>query len=348
MKRLDRHVLWSFCLAYGSAAVVFMGLYVLVHFTSQMGRVREASEHLAQAGIPAFVGYSRYYTLNLPFMFVETTPFTVLVGAMWTMQQMARRGEIVPVLTSGVSLQRLAAPVLLAAVGLGLATNAIRELALPSLALERYQLERLIRGQKLTIFSELPLMRDGEGRLFHVAGYDLATRSALGVEMQFRKGEIVTTRRAERLRWLAPGPDGPGWYEKTGTGWRRWPTDLSYRDIEVQSRYLTYVRQHELERMMLRMPNRPLLEVQWHLYHVSWLHGFALALVGLPLVFGRQGQGGGPVAIALAMMLGVAFFATQKILADAGARGAIPPALAAWGPLVLFGGPGFLSFWRRV
>ncbi|CAG1009973.1 hypothetical protein PHYC_03776 [Phycisphaerales bacterium] len=138
----------------------------------------------------------------------------VLVGAMgFTCAQLVRHREFVALLSGGVSLHRIARPILVvAALMTGLqVVNA--EVILPRLAplLTRDKNEAGARGLGVT---RQPLSADSAGRLFYAKTVDLDRGTIQGLWVWERDERGLMTRRitAERAAW-----DGSAWVLEEGS-----------------------------------------------------------------------------------------------------------------------------------
>lgn len=127
----------------------------------------------------------------------------VLVGAMgFTAAQMMRHREFVAILAGGISLHRVARPLVLVACVMAAVQAVNAEIVLPRLAplLTRDKKEAGTRGLGQT---RQPLAADGAGRLFYAQRVDLDHGIAEGLWVWERDGRGLMTRRitAPRAVW---------------------------------------------------------------------------------------------------------------------------------------------------
>ena len=336
MKRIDRHVLTGFIWAFAGSLAFFLGVFLLIHFFNRMGGLSRASLALREAGFTPLEGYLRYYGLYTPFILVEVAPFAALMGAMWTLQQMARQNELVTIVTSGISYRRLVLPIVLLTLASGVLLGFVRESVLPRWQPERDRLDRILRGRKQNVIDELRLRRDGFGRVVSVSRYEVDARVAHHLEITDPDRGDRGFAYAAAARWQ-DGPE-PGWYildgaRRSGFSGPRFPTDVTARDLEIEARGALHLSSQELVELIDRNPHRPRLRVLYHLHLVYPFHGLVLLLIGLPWIFAETRRS--PfLSAAASLFLSLAFFAIQRILQDIGSRGDLPPLLAAWLPVL--------------
>lgn len=343
MKRLDRYVLGSFFSAWAAAFIFFSGMYLVIHFFNKMGDLGEATEAFRNQGWNPVQGLCLYYALNLPFVMVQTAPYTILMGAMWAAQQMSRKNELVPVLVAGISFRRLSAPLLIAGFSLALLFAGVREEVLPKIATERHRLERIYKGKDEDVVTRVRQIRGATGETIHIREYVVATRTARGVNVFVDDADATRVYFGE-IRW--DGND-KRWLQTEGD-----PADVGVlvtaglhpKDIEIELRSLLFLDVEDLERMIERYPGRSDLRLLLHAHFAYPIGVLVLLLMGLPLVL--KGTQRTPfVAAGVSLLLSILFFATQTIMQDLGGRDEIlNPVLGAWLPIVIFGAVGVLLF----
>ena len=343
MKRLDRYILGSFLVAWTAATTFFAGMYLVIHFFNKIGGMDDAAQAFEAAGLGAVRGLGLYYLLNLPFVMVQTAPYTVLMGAMWSAQQMARRNELVPVLIAGVSLRRLALPMLLAGFTLSLLFAGVREEVLPAIATHRHNIERIHKGKDANVIKRIRLIPGANGETLHIREYDVPDKAAYGVNVLPAAGSSVERAYFERVWW---GGDGE-WQQPSGEAApieRLRASGLHPKDIEIESRRLLFLDVSELRRLIDRYPDRSDLRLRLHAHFAYPVGVMVLLLMGLPLVL-RTTRRTPFMAAGVSLLLSIAFFAVETVLQDLGGRDEIlNPVLGAWLPIVLFGAIGLVLF----
>jgi lipopolysaccharide export system permease protein len=341
MKRIDRYILASFLWAWLVAFCFFIGMYLIIHFFNKLGDLAEAGSSFAAQGYNPVIGFCRYYALNLPFVMVQTAPFTILMGAMWVCQQLSRRNELVSILAAGVSFRRVALVPLVAGLGLSLLFAAAREGFLPRIAAERHRMERLFKGKADDVLKRLPQIRDGDGRIFHIKDYVVSDRTAYRVDIIEVPAKGASIAHFDVIRYV----EGEGWHGmRSDEAPVEIDTDLHPRDLEIESRSLLFLDARDLQRMIHRYPHRSDLRLLLHAHFVYPLATLVLLLMGLPLVL-RVNRQSPFVAAGVALLLSIAFFAVQSVTQDLGARDEVlNPVLGAWLPIIIFGSVGLLLF----
>ena len=338
-----------FAVSWIVSVIFFVGMFVVIHFFSRMSSLGGALESYAKSGHSAWSVFLNYYAVTVPFILVEVLPFTVLMGAMWAVQQMSRRNELTLLMTSGVSCKRLFLPVLLLAFLIGLGFSVVKEEALPELALERRRMNQMIKGRGEDRLDRLTLIADGSGHWFSIGEYDIRKRTAYNVDILDAKDPGVHLGRISAMQYQTRKNGGAGWYalpDAEVTGGLEFPlaTDLTPQDIEIEASSLRHLSVKNLKRLIARNPDKLNLKVLQHAHYVYPLSPLILLLLGLPFVVRSRGRS--PfVAAGMSLMLSVAYFSVQSILREMGTRGdLIDPLLGAWLPVVIFGSFGLVLY----
>jgi lipopolysaccharide export system permease protein len=135
----------------------------------------------------------------------------VMVGAMgFTLSQMVRHRELVAVLASGVSLQRLAFPIVVVALGLSAIQALNREYVVPRIA-DLLTREKFDAGTRSFApgkgGTRLPLVPDAKGRIWYAQGFDPTKGELTDLNVYERDADGLPIRRitATRATWSKGG-----------------------------------------------------------------------------------------------------------------------------------------------
>ncbi len=351
--RIDRYVARLFGLSYMAAFFLIVGLFLIIDMATNLDEYLGRDE----AGSSSFL-IGRYYALQLPFLYLQMSPYVTLVAGMFTATKLARNNEIVAVLGAGFSARRLFSMVYAGAALLALGMFGLRELATEELGARRDAIHDRLRERRAAPVSEQVWVHDRTGRMVnlrdvHLGGGGSAVHVRGGLSASYRKGEVNVSIAADEAtplpegRWALVGGRrlefGPLERRMTPlavldeirfTGadvllaWkgREHPTDLSFSEtLDMLARDPTNAQY------------RTLLQ-----YHLTFpLAGLVLLLVGLPFVVGEE-RGRAGERIARGLFLCVVYFGVDFIARTLGLQGQIGPVYAGWFPVVLFGSLGLV------
>lgn len=204
MNTLDRYILRALAVNFAIALAAMISLYLVLDLSVN---IDEFTEH----GFPrATVARNilSYYGPNVFLYYEQLAGVITLFACMSAIARMRHGNEMTAILASGVSLYRVAVPVIL----FGLATSALlvvdTELIIPRLA---HQLARDHDEAGGEQGYEVLFLRDGGDRLLSAGNFDPARRRLrqLLVLRRDEGGAIVESTEADVATWEPPGEAHP-------------------------------------------------------------------------------------------------------------------------------------------
>lgn len=343
---LDRYVLSRFFSALALAFLSVLLVSAIVDYADQADEILRNHPPAA-----AVLGYYRNFLLSIGH---QVSPFVVLVATLIAFGALSKNNEDTACRASGVSLHRLAAPILVvAAVGAG-AAFWVSETVLPLANQREARYRNVLRGKSpdagLRTAAERDWHFDSSGRIWHRAesvseGATLLSPSVFELSPQF---DLVRRVAARQAQW-----NGKAWLFRQG--WSRsfaGAREASYgtfleqtvpgdppRAFRTESRSPDEMRYRELERYARRLastgyPTEALRTALAQKIARPVLIPL-MALIALPFAF-RLGRRGALAGIGLGLLLGMAFLVLSELFGRLGSVGALPPLLAAWTPNILF------------
>lgn len=304
---------------------------------------------------------ARRYGSMLPEVWFTLGPFLALVSALWVILQLQRQNELVPLIAAGLSPLRLAWPLLLAGIALAPLAWADREHLLPALAPLRREARRSGSGPGWQTPRPIVVVVPGEDRergigvlaprYFQPTPPEL--RDVRFTRLDPERGHEVETVLAARGKpaeggWLlenglritcSRGPDGltrDAIAAIPSGGWLLQSRILP-EDVEAASDSPAFQSGKQIRSQLRRTPGMRHLEVRLHERWTYPLAGIALLLVAVPITLRGQGGWDSYLRFLTCVLLGLAFFLASTISYELGSKGALPPLVAAWAPLVGFG-----------
>jgi len=350
--RLDRYVTRLFLLSYLAAFFLIVGLFVILDMATNLDDYL-APDDAGVAPPAALVG--RYYLLQLPFLYLQMSPYVTVVAGMFTGAKLARSNEVVAALNAGISVRRLLLPVYLGAGLLALGMFTLREQATDGLGRERDLVQAYLKDRLPQPEVDNLVLFGVRGRLVtlhrYTVGLDPADSVAVGLSARHRDGEKLVSIDARSARPLSGG---------------RWALDggtrLEDRESRRESRAIDVLddprftprdverawkaREHpmdlswgELRELLAREPSNRQYQTLLQ-YNLTFpLAGLVLLLVGLPFVVGDE-RGKAGERITRGFLLCVGYFGVDLVARTLGLQGAVGPLFSGWLPLVLFGSLG--------
>jgi len=337
--KLDRYLARSFLWPFLLAALAIAGLYVVADAFSHVDEYVNEADGIGQA----LSRLAQAYFLRLPSFLAPVAPVAMLVGAAHGIAQLSGRNEINAMKASGLSFWRILCPMYaMAVLAAGLAF-ANRELLVP-------EVERI----------SAPEIRVWTGRGKH---WDPIVDYISSEQTYFTLWYNVATGRIRSLFVARTLPDGRsemfsaaeaeavpgGWRLRQPKGTREllWKTSLRPRDLEAHT-LPPEVRPISILRRDIRLAEREGEERERSVYRYYYgarlaypFTGIVLIALGVPFVIGHEKlQRSRMLGIGVCMAISMVFYAVEFLAADLGKYGQLPPEVAAWLPIILFGALG--------
>lgn len=184
---LDRYIVRQFLLNLAILFVVVMVLIILVELLGNFDEFVQAGQKSGGGFAGTLLAIFDFYWPQV-FLYAQHLAGLVPAGAAaFTLMALYRNRELVALMAGGVSLHRVAMPLLAAGFGLSLLTLANQELVLPSLA-ERLARSRaeIKHGNRLRSFA-VEFVPDNRGRLFAAARFDPNAKTLHGLTVLVRQ-----------------------------------------------------------------------------------------------------------------------------------------------------------------
>jgi lipopolysaccharide export system permease protein len=313
MNILDRYIIKQFVQNFVILGVVLAGLYVLVDLIVDLDEFLKAGRaHADRRGgvVPATLWVMfDYYGPILLLIYTAMSGLLVVAAMGFTISQLQRSRELTAILASGVSLYRVAAPVLVAGFLLNLLVLPVQEFAIPNLS------DKLVRSKSQVgnpTIADKPVhyATDDAGSLISAASFSAERGELNKVRIIERNNQGQQTRliRADRAAWSGVDQswqlDGGRVYDVTsleavssaslaGSPIDAYETELS-PDVLIARQAALFIRLQSLRNLELMRSNTALTpqqraqitQIMWSRFTTLVL-GVLILLMGLPYFLTR-------------------------------------------------------------
>jgi LPS export ABC transporter permease LptG len=345
--------------------VLLMGAFVLLFETFTFF---ELLDDIARHRVP-FLIVVDYFSYLAPYLLYQLAPLGALVAVLVTLGIMSKNNEIVAIKASGISMYRLALPLLLAGLALSVTMIVLDDTYLPYANQRQDALHNLIKGRPPQTYTHPQRWIFGEGSKIY--NYDLfdPTEKLFGgltvleidpVTFQVRRRIFASRARWSETQkvWVLEG----GWVRDFADGaivrYERLPPVTSLPELTEPP---TYFNPDRWGKQAFQMSWRELrryidglqragfdvsaLTVQWHEKIAFPLLAPVSMLLAIPFAFlvGTRGAVGG---VALGVGFGIVYWSAAKLLEAMGGVGQLPPFLAGWSPDIIFFFLGLYFFFK--
>ncbi len=355
--RLDLYVGRLFLFSYLTAFFLVVGLYMILDMTANLDDYLQPDD---DGQVPAGSTVALFYALQLPFLYLQVSPFVTLVAGLFTATKLARFNEVVAALNAGVSSRRVFAPVFLGAIVLGAGMLFLREGVTEGMGRRKALLLDYLTERREAPVYENFWAKDARGRLLRIGEFQPATRPGdvpemRGISFRVRDGELSTAVHAQRAIWDSASQlwrlVGGQKVESAKLELRRTSVDvlgleIRPEDIELEHKGLENpidLSLSEVWRLLERDPSNTQYRTLFHAHLSFPLAGLVLLLVGLPFMVVQE-RGRAVERIAHGFLLCVGYFGADFVARTLGMQGQIGPVHAGWLPVLFFGSLGVVLY----
>lgn len=300
-----------------------------------------------------------YHFFLTPRLIYELAPFAVLTAVLVSFGILTKHNEVTAMKACGVSVYRLAAPILVAGLVLSGALFAFDHYWVPESDRRQDALRAEIKGRPAQTFLR-PDRRWISGlhdRMFYYKYFDQAQRVMLGVNVfeidpvRFRLKRHIA---AERARWepsLNAWVFENGWSrDMNGNNVTRFdefskstrtfpeleePPDYFIKEVK-QSRQMNF---HELGAYIAELQQSGFdtvaLQVQFQKKFAVPLFALIMAMVSIPFAF-LAGNRGAMAGVGVSLAIAIVYWSVGQVFEQFGNLSQLPVQIAAWSPDVVF------------
>jgi len=306
------------------------------------------------------IAMSRMFTYLFfltPKLIYDLTPASVLVAVLVTFGVMTKQNEVTAMKACGVSLYRMAAPVLLISAVLSLALFAFDHTYVPEANIKQDAIRNEIKGRAAQTWlrPERKWIFGRGSRIYYYKYFDPAESVMVGVsvyELDSRTFRLHRHISAERARWE---PALGSWVFQNG--WMRDIDGIRVTDFRVfqattfkeldepPNYFLKEVKQdkqmnfRQLAAYILELQQSGFdtvrLQVQYYRKFSVPMFAFIMAVISVPFAF-LTGNRGAMAGVGVSLGIAVAYWAVSQLFEQIGNLNQLPALLAAWSPVAVF------------
>lgn len=354
---IDTYLLGTFFFYFLVSLVSFVMLTQVFTFFELLSDILRNSIPMSRVG--------NYHLFLSPKLIYDFTAISVMVAVLITFASLSKHNEVTAFRACGVSLYRLALPILIASLALSGALFAFDYYVVPDANLIQDGIRNEIKGRPVrTFLSPDRQWIYGKGsRIFHYKYFDPAAKVMAGVHIYDFDPKVFKLRRhihAERAQWE---PGVGTWIFQNG--WSRdvenvrdyqtWQVTTFPELTETPEHFLPEEKQykqlnfHQLDAYISELVQSGFdtvsLRVQFHRKFSVPLFPFILAIIAIPFSF-WVGNRGAMSAVGASFVIAIAYLAVNMLFEQVGNLNQLPPTVAAWSPNVIFSLVGLYAMTR--
>jgi lipopolysaccharide export system permease protein len=196
IKVLDRYLIREFTYSYVVCVLIMISLYVVLDLFANIDEFTSGEKTTRQI----MINITSYYFYHSFLYFSQVAGIITLVAAAFTLARLQRGNELTAVLSGGVSLYRVATPLLAAGLGFTALWVVNQEMIIPNIADKLVLRQEEAQGKAAF---ELYFLKEHGGTLLSAGSYDPSTQAMEQMVAMERdeNGELVATITADLATW---------------------------------------------------------------------------------------------------------------------------------------------------
>jgi lipopolysaccharide export system permease protein len=350
---IDGYLSQAFLRVFFFSLLIATSLYIIVDFFDRIS--------MFFASAAAVGSVLRYFIYSAPLAISRVIAFATLFSTLFCLSMAARTNEITALRSSGISVQRIALPLLILSVVICLSTFFWNEALVPIFAHQAQNIYRteIQRKQQQSLFGTHDIWVRGKGNFTNIGNFDARTNVLEHVTVFLLNRDFTLRGLIEipRAQW-----SGHDWDVKEAIQWNiladgkvenqkttappaiaETPDDLKLlaRDPEEFSFF-------DLERQISEMKAKGIDttsdEVDLHTKLALPFISPLMVLLATPFALKKQMSAGLALSFGAAMLLGFGYWVLTAFCISLGHSGTLPPRVAAWLPNTIFVMVGFFYF----
>ena len=176
LKKIDWYIIRKFLGTFFFAILLIMAIAVVLDYNEKM-------DNFAEHEAPTFAIF-KYYCTFVPYMANMLSPLVIFVACIFFTSKLAGNSEIIAMLATGISFNRLLRPYMLSALFLGLLTFALNSWVIPVTSVPRLALLKQYYKDKdkKTQYNNQFMVAPGEVAFFYSFDRDSQTGYRFALE----------------------------------------------------------------------------------------------------------------------------------------------------------------------
>lgn len=345
MLLIDRYLSVCWLRMFALCQSGFLAIYLIIDFMEKFGRFMRAG-----ASVPLVL---KFFLFKIPEIVRDTMPFAVLMATLLTLVVLSRSSELTACRSCGLSVARIARPLLLLGFLVSLVLLLNTEWALPKAARKNDYIDKvLIKKQGgVTSFRLNNIWFRSEHRILQAHQFDPVSQRLKGVVVwEISKGMQPVQRFDAQQAYRTD----TGWVLEKGTCRRFDQASDSLRQFEKQEIQLDLAI-GDLRTLDKDTDNLSFAELRSYAKslekggynasrYLTIMHAklsapfaaFVMVVLGIPFALKTARSSGVAASIGTGVAIGFGYFVMNAIMRSYGVGGVIPPLVAAWGANIIF------------
>ncbi len=303
----------------------------------------------------------RYYVLKIPVITFQTLPLATLLSTLVTLGVLSRHNETTAMKANGISLYRIARPILVISCVIALLTFFGNEHLAPQAyrQSEHIMHVEVLQNDPKAVFKNFNLWRRSESSIYNIQAFDPESNTLKGISIYSLDKHFNLIRRVDAReatwkdsQWTLTDVtvrkfDGEGPLQVENHDRMSSDMDITPETLKRVERDTEEMGYNELKHYVRRL-QRTGYDATKYIVDLQTKVAFpfvnvVMVLIGIPFALKTGRAGGFAIGIAISIGVGLCYWILVSVCRAFGHSGILPPLVSAWSPHILFGGAGVVA-----
>lgn len=346
--RLDWYIISKFIGTYIYSIVLIISIALVFDFNENLSK-------FTKYHAPWHAIIFDYYANFIPYYSNLFSPLFVFIAVIFFTSKLAGNSEIIAMLASGMSFNRLMRPYMFSCVLIAGVTFYLNSFVIPHGTVIRQNFESLYRNSKKNTSADNVQLQVGKGTVAYIQHYDDRYKRGYGFSLDHFEGKKLVSHMTAmevqydtiadaKYHWKATN-----WKIRTLVGMREQivsgavkdtvilmePTDLVYSKGQQETFTSPELLDYISKQTSRGSGNVVQYEVEFHKRIAMSFSSFILTIIGLSLS-ARKRKGGMGLYLGIGLALSFGYIMLQTVSSTFAINADTPPILAAWIPNIVF------------
>ncbi len=343
---LDGYVIRKFLGTFFFAILLIVMIAVIFDFSEKI-------DDFIEKDAPFNAVIFDYYLNFIPYFAVLFMPLFTFVAVIYFSSRMAYNTEIIAILSSGISFNRLLRPYFISATIIAIFSFLLNNFVIPDSTKEMLAFEELYYRNRPATFAKINVHRQIEpGVIIYLESFNTYSNYGRKFSVEkYEKGKLVSKLLSDDIRWDSIKNkwiirnyyirDYEGTNQKITTGFiadtalNITPEEFKRRDNAIQAMDLKELNSYIASQKMQGSSNIELSLIEKYKRFSNPFSTFILTIIGVS-VSSRKTKGGIGMHIGIGLMLSFAYILFMQFSTQFAIGGIFNPLIAVWIPNILF------------
>ena len=348
VKKLDWYIIRKFIGTYIYSILLIISISIVFDVNENLAK-------FAQYHAPLKAIVFDYYANFVPYFANLFSPLFVFIAVIFFTSKLAGNSEIIAMLASGISFQRLLRPYMLSCVLISALSFYLSAFVIPHGNVIRQNFETMYKNKKKNTAADNVMLQVDKGVVAYIQHYDNDHKHGYGFSLdKFHNKNLVSHTTAMDIQYDTISDNKYHW---TLIGWKTRrlqglreqitqgakkdtvlmmePTDLVYSKGQQETFTLPQLEEYISKQQVRGSGNVVQYQVEYHKRIAASFASFILTIIGVSLS-SKKRKGGMGLYLGIGLALSFLYIMLQTVSSTFAIQANFPPMLAAWVPNIIF------------